>query len=172
MWLKYWNAPIDKSAFATREQPQDLSEYRKPSGCWITDDSEHCWRSWCIGEGFAFENLTHKHEVTLDENDILILGSAYELDGFTHQFATEKWWGPDGEPRKYRDLCIDWPAVARRYSGLIITPYQWARRLDCGYSWYYTWDCASGCIWNADAIKEIRLIDIDHDVVRIGEKAA
>jgi hypothetical protein len=48
---------------------------------------------------------------------------------------------------------IDWQRVAEQHQGIIITPYQW----ECRYSidWYYIWDCASGCIWDPDAIESI-----------------
>jgi hypothetical protein len=45
---------------------------------------------------------------------------------------------------------IDWPRVAERFDGVIIAPYQWKHRLEL--MWYYGWDCASGCIWNARAV--------------------
>ena len=58
---------------------------------------------------------------------------------------------------KYKNRCIAWEKVAAKYDGLIITPYIWQRRMEL--NWYYTWDCASGCIWNVRAIKDIRLIE-------------
>lgn len=170
-WLKYSNAPILNGEQWDRAQSGRLSSYEKPRGFWITDDSESCWREWCVGERFGLEALTHKHEVVLDESGVLILRNEWELDDFTREFRVYQWWGPDGDPRKYRDICIDWAKVAERYTGLIITPYQGSRRLHDGYSWYYTWDCASGCIWKASAIKEIRLIEIDLEVAKPREEA-
>jgi hypothetical protein len=175
MWLKYSDQPIEKASLVeAREQSDRLSEYEKPRGCWITDDSEHCWREWCVGESFMLDSLTHKHEVVLDESNILILRSAYDLDDFTQEFAVPKWWGPPEEPRRWRDLCIDWRKVAQKYSGLIITPYQWSRRMHEGYNWYYSWDCASGCIWDTKAILDIRLIAVDREIAkpREAEEAA
>lgn len=175
-WLKYSSAPIMTGEYWTRNQktyPEDddyRSDYEKPRGCWITDDSESCWREWCVGERFNLEALTHKHEIVLDESNILILRNAWELDDFTRQYGGTCLWGPPGEPRKYRNRYIDWQKVAGRYDGLIITPYQWERRMDL--NWYYTWDCASGCIWNADAIREIRLIEIDMEVAKAREEEA
>lgn len=52
-------------------------------------------------------------------------------------------------------LSLDWRAIAAKCDGIIISPYIWARRLN-GYShWYHGWDCASGCIWNPRAIREV-----------------
>lgn len=167
MWLKYYNEPIRLSEIEDRSQP-DASKYTKPRGCWITDDTENCWRSWCIGEQFQLEYLTHKHEVVIDETSVLILRSPYELDAFTSEFAVERPWSWEG--RKYVDRCIDWREVAKRYDGLVVTPYLWARRMEL--DWYYGWDCASGCIWKAGAIKEIRLLEIDLDVAKPREAEA
>lgn len=173
MWLKYADAPITLDT-PHREyvQSENLSGYGKPIGFWITDDTNDCWRTWCKGERFNLEGLTHKHEVTLDESGILILRSGHEIEAHTKKYSVPKWWGPTGEPRKYRDICVDWREVAKEYTGLIITPYQWSRRMDAGYSWYYTWDCASGCIWDASAILDVRLIDIDHAITKLQDAEA
>lgn len=171
MWLKYADQPILNGEHWDRDQPSRLSEHEKPRGFWITDDSEDCWRAWCVGARFGLEELTHKHEIILDESNLLILRSVGEIDLFTKEFAVERpWRGQSGQ--RYVDRCIDWRAVAARYDGLIITPYQWQRRLCDGYSWYYGWDCASGCIWRARAIKEIRLIDIDREIANQQAAAA
>lgn len=165
MWLKYYNGPLSLDKVeAPPEQEIYKSSYTKPRGFWITDDTENCWRSWCVSQKFSLGMLTHKHEVTLDEGNILILRQLYDLDDFSEQWGIAKWWGPDGEPRKYRDWVIDWDKVVARYDGLIITPYIWERRME--HNWYYGWDCASGCIWKPSAIKTIRLIEIDTEVER------
>ena len=162
MWLKYAPAPITMADYTDRAQAQPRadgyrSDYEKPKGCWITDDSDDCWNAWCVAESFELRGLTHKHEVILDESGVLSLCKAYELDDFTAEFGVDIWWGTDEHPRKYKNRCIAWEKVAAKYDGLIITPYIWQRRMEL--NWYYTWDCASGCIWNVRAIKDIRLIE-------------
>ena len=169
-WLKYDSGPIFIDHLASRNQKPRVdesgyaSEYEKPKGFWITDDTEDSWQAWCLSERFNLESLTHKHEVDLEEDRILILRSAYDVEMFASQYAFEHWWGPEGQPRKYRNRCIDWPEVASCYAGIIITPYQWSLRMANGFSWYYGWDCASGCIWDATAIKDVRLVEIDKDI--------
>lgn len=169
-WLKYDKSPIFIDTLANRDQPNRtdkdgyVSRYSKPRGFWLTDDTEDSWLAWCLSERFNLENLTHKHEVDLNEDRILILRSAYEVEGFSRRYQFEHWWGPDGHPRKWRDICIDWHQVAQDYAGLIITPYQWSLRMADDFCWYYPWDCASGAIWDATAIKNVRLVEIDHDI--------
>lgn len=34
-------------------------------------------------------------------------------------------------------------------------PYQWECRLDRDTFWYYSWDCASACIWNLQAVRPL-----------------
>lgn len=159
MWLKYSDRPILLGEQVSRDQHAPVTCYGKPNGFWITDDTEDSWRSWCISEQFDLEQLTHVHQVELDERHIKILRTLDEIAEFNWQFSVTI-------PFPFHDKCIDWPEVARQYDGLIITPYQWSIRLDRDYSWYYIWDCASGCIWNAAAIRAIKLLFIDNDVVK------
>ena len=54
---------------------------------------------------------------------------------------------------------INWRKVAKAFDGIIIPEYIYSRRLDGNASdWYYGWDCASGCIWDARAIKTTKKI--------------
>lgn len=39
-----------------------------------------------------------------------------------------------------------------------ITPYCWPARMDPDLIWYYGWDCASGCIWDASTIHQVTRI--------------
>ena len=38
----------------------------------------------------------------------------------------------------------------------VVSPYQWNCRLSLETCWYYGLDCASGCIWYLDCIKEFK----------------
>lgn len=169
MWLKYDSAPILVGEQWSRSQPTTLREYGKPHGFWITDDSEDCWRSWCVANQHNLDGLTHKHEIVLDESNLLVLRSQIDVECFAEHYHAIKYWG---ENNKWADRCIDWQRVASKYSGIIITPYQWRLRLANGFAWYYGWDCASGCIWDANAICDIRLIEIDDEIAAPKSEAA
>lgn len=147
-WLKYDNAPIMNDEFWDHTQNNESYSFEKPKGCWITDDSNDCWQTWCLSEQFNLSNLTHKHQIILDESNILIIRSIPELDAFNADYLIDEMRG-----------AIDWKRVAQKYDGIIITPYQWKRRMQ--FNWYYGWDCASGCIWKAKAILEIKLLEIN-----------
>lgn len=138
----------------TMEMPVD--DYRalvKPRGLWVSDDdSDYNWRTWCVSDGFGLERLMYVHDVELVPNaNVLVLKSAEDIDSFTREWADTS-----GEPWKAY-FAIPWPTVQKRYSGMVITPYIWERRLDFSVAWYYGWDCASGCIWDLDAIASITL---------------
>jgi hypothetical protein len=118
----------------------------KPKGLWVSDDDcEDNWRAWCISEGFRLDRLTYAHEIDIHSSaHLLILGNDPQLDDFTQLFSVPGKLSHDvGQ--------IDWDRVKEQYDGLIISPYVWSQRLEL--MWYYSWDCASGCIWNPDIVK-------------------
>lgn len=126
----------------------------KPHGLWVSDEDDFGWRAWCTGEQWGLKTLKHAYDITLKKDaNILYLRTPEEIDAFT-----EKW--------KYAmpgvgldNFYINWPEVRKLYDGIIITPYQWSRRLDGNSSWYYSWDCASGCIWNLSCIESVTEFD-------------
>ena len=63
---------------------------------------------------------------------------------------TKKYGGSDG--------LINWQVVANEYGGIEISPYMWPARNDRRTWWYYSWDVASGCIWNKEVITNIEKI--------------
>jgi len=126
----------------------EQGDHHKPKGLWVSVLGECDWKSWCEGEGFSLPNLSIAHRIILsDKADILRLSNAQDIDQFTLEFARPERYGSRYE--------IDWQRVANGRDGIIIAPYVWERRLNGGADWYYRWDCASGCIWNASAVKQI-----------------
>lgn len=97
------------------------------------------------------------------KNDKDALRAAYELRKTLELIANSKneidsnMAGFDmGTPFVYE---IDWKKVTEEYQGIIISPYIWQRRLAPHTMWYYGWDVASGCIWDTDAIEEVKLVE-------------
>lgn len=129
------------------------SDGRKPCGFWVSDcDIGQGWREWCEAESFALGGLRYRQFVGVDAGKILHLKSVSDIDAFSVDFQRNETFG------SYTKYLIDWAIVAREFSGILISPYQRDRRLDGAASdWYYGWDCASGCIWNPDAITELTL---------------
>lgn len=134
-------------------EPPRAGVFTKPAGFWVSVEGEDDWPAFCR-EGLPPGRCAHAYEVSLaSAANILWLRTPEELDRFTESFGFvsefearmgARW--PHSQPSR----SIDWQAVAGEYDGIIIPTYQWSRRntLD----WYYTWDCASGCVWNLDVI--------------------
>lgn len=121
----------------------------KPTGLWVSDEEEYGWKQWCDDENFEIRNngMNYAYTVTLKpDTHILYITTSHELDTFTEEYkiATNEYGMIQG---------IQWDKIAEKYQGIIITPYQWGRRLTLKTSWYYGWDCASGCIWDVTCIK-------------------
>lgn len=128
----------------TRRQPESGDD--KPRGLWVSCEGERDWVSYCMSDNPGRLSAV-KHHVVIRGN-ILKLKSADDLDSFTEEFKVP-----------YRDMkkinFIDWKAVAEVYQGIIITPYIYDRRHHDLVGWYYSWDCASGCIWDPKAVRSI-----------------
>lgn len=137
-------------------QPSDHSRAFKPRGLWLSVEGDYDWKSWCEGEIFCLENLACAHEVTLHPSaKILRISDADGIDDLTERF-------PVYFPISGHDAYIygiQWAEIAKDYQGIIIAPYIWSRRLDMKANWYYSWDCSSGCIWDASAIQSVKLLD-------------
>jgi hypothetical protein len=118
--------------------------FEKPRGLWVSVDGEDDWASWCASNDFGLGNARYR-VLLADSPRLLILDSGSALDDFTQRYGRMI--------ERYQDTYIDWPAVAADYHGIIIAPYHWSRRMSL--NWYYGWDCASGCIWNADAVARV-----------------
>jgi hypothetical protein len=132
-----------------REREYQLS-YSKPCGFWVSVVGEDDWASWCKSESYRDTENQFATDVILDLSaNVLVMRSHLELDGFTSQF---------GEETRYRDYAINWSAVAKAYQGIIIAPYIRSARMSL--NWYYPWDCASGCIWDANAIARLEAAPI------------
>lgn len=125
----------------------------KPVGLWVSVEGPDDWKSWCEGEGFALPRLLVPHLIELSGGaNILRISTAMELGAFTKEYTRA---ADDPCRSRFDRWNINWLALAERYDGIIIAPYIQECRLDPRYAWYYTWDCASGCIWNASAVKSI-----------------
>ena len=141
----YTSKPIAELRDAEQPDYAYVSVYEKPRGLWVSVDGEHDWAAWCEGESFGIGELQYKIELADDAN-VLTVSNDMNIVAFQQRF---------GVPSIYNGhdfgTAIDWQSVANQYDGIIIAPYHWAYRMSM--SWYYPWDCASGCIWKARAIK-------------------
>lgn len=128
----------------------------KPRGLWVSVEGEYDWKWWCEGENFRTENLKYSWEVKLkNQAGILIMEKSLHLDNFTALYSVPMFLGASGASSANN---IDWARFSMDYKGIIIAPYQWSKRMDMDKLWYYGWDCASGCIWDMNAIESVELL--------------
>jgi hypothetical protein len=121
---------------------RNLKKGRKPSGLWYACGSQ--WLDWKHAEGYEVEDFVYL--VRINEERILRLDSEQKVLEFSAKFSVE-----GGE-------LVDWVAVAGAgWSGVEICPYQNSLRMSPEVDWYYSWDVASGCVWNPSEI-EVELV--------------
>jgi hypothetical protein len=122
----------------------------KPDGFWYGVDGD--WERWCRSEQWGICNGMFEYDVILSGENILVISTVLGIDEFHDKYAVSK----------YHRRMIDWPRVCSEYDGIEIAPYQWERRHDGeAHAWYYSWDCASGCVWRPKgvSVKMVRTID-------------
>lgn len=125
--------------------------FDKPQGLWLSDESDYGWKSWCKENQFNLKNLKYQIEFDVSLEGILLLKTEKDMLSFTKEFS-------EGNPTlfalpNFKMQGIDWDKVKQKYHGIIITPYQ--GNVHFTLSWYYGWDCASGCIWNLSNLTEV-----------------
>ena len=146
----YSEHPIEK--VLPRKQIASNTNF-KPRGLWVSVDGEDDWKHWCECENFRPECLKYHYRVVLaPEANILHLATVESILAFTDQYASKAF-----NLSAYNHF-IDWPLLETKYQGIVIAPYQWGLRMLEKTFWYYPWDCASGCIWDAAAIQSLELI--------------
>ncbi len=131
----------------SQEQSTEQKHYTRPRGLWVSVVGDRDWPSLKPGD----LRSQHQYEITLaDDAKILWIDGKVQLSAFTKEYGHK----PSGERRR----AIDWVRVATEHQGLIIAPYIAEHTKYPTLFWYGAWGCASGCIWNKDAISEIKLI--------------
>ena len=146
----YREKPMTQLRRARKRQHDKLD--MKPEGLWVSVKGEDDWPSWCEIEDFRWpEGFAYTYEVALAKDaNVLVIETVEQFDAFADEYA-------DKLLASVSSKGVNWNRVAKKYDGIIIAPYRWDRRLG-NHLWYYGWDCASGCIWNMDAVASIKQI--------------
>jgi hypothetical protein len=142
----------------TRNYEQNSPDH-KPRGIWFSIPGEDDWPHWVESESFRVNNLTHRHIVGISADArLLVLTNHEQLDLFHEKYKMPL-------IREYE--LIDWVKVSETYDGIVIAPYIWSQRMDTSWipdspkatasDWYYSWDVASGCIWNLEKVISVAL---------------
>lgn len=127
----------------------------KPPGLWYDVDGD--WKRYCFNDYWNQEGFEHRYELILDLKQIMIVDSPEMFELFCDSYhpvkpefrsALHPRWGEE----------ISWTQLMKECAGVEIAPYFWKFRNDPKCNWYYTWDCASGCIWDYAAILDVHEI--------------
>ena len=123
---------------------------RKPQGFWlsINESWKEFWENeanYCDSPDWL-EILRYRHDISLDiDANILLVDTTSKMLLFNQNYGINR--------RGYN--MINWKNLMYDYQGIIITPYYTKFRLEINFDWYYTWDCASGVIWDVSCIKSV-----------------
>lgn len=154
--VHYASHPVQFDRSMVYVQPP---HFHKPHGLWVSVVGEDDWAAWVRQERDNQSALRYGYRVEVNPGaDILWITTPQGIDDFHTAYSYQDElcarlgddpFLPDRFVRA--QWPIDWPKVTARHDGLVIAPYQWSRRMH-GPHWYYSWDCASGCIWNTAAV--------------------
>ena len=129
----------------------------KPRGLWYGVGS--AWVDWMVSERW-WPSPPRFVSVATRPARILRINNLDAFDNFCSNYGSGQnaWLACD------LNKGIHWRRIALEYDGIEIAPYLDDRRLDYACAWYYTWDCASGCIWRGDVtVETLGEVDVDAD---------
>lgn len=122
----------------------------KPTGFWYGIDNS--WIDWCESE--MPEWVTpHRYKLDIDMSKVLVVDTIEKMrDINKHVVNTDEYF------HKF-NYDVDWAYFEKKgYKGIEIPRYMYELRMNHDFFWYYSWDVASGCIWDTSIIKSITKI--------------
>jgi hypothetical protein len=134
----------------------------KPSGLWISypniDDS---WTGFCLRVRELNERIDPKfntiYRVSIKEEQILFIDTIKQLEEFHNKYTVMV-------STFLLNHKVRWKLLVHQWSGIFIQ-YMYPFLESCKnpvhqaiLSWYGSWDCASGCIWNGRAIHNVETL--------------
>lgn len=135
--------------FNTRKKyPTPPKFEHKPKGLWLSDETELGWSKWTSDQNFRTNTMAERTTFDCNLDNWAVLNDREMIDIFTKRFTARHEFG-----EMHLDF-MNWAEIMDRFSGILITPYCWGSRTK--HSWYYGWDCASGCVWDLSTIKLIK----------------
>lgn len=151
------HAPLSRVLSVAQDPPgfpERTTPLGKPKGLWYGIGPS--WLDWCTSERMDWIG-PYWYRLTLDESRLLRLTTTREMYEFSKTYI-------GGAPERYKDdefmryLYIDWTRVAREYGGIEIAPRQ-SCRFEKWAEWYWGWDVASGCVWDASLVLSLDRVE-------------
>lgn len=162
---------VSPSKFTHFKRVPKQSQTLKPRGLWFACGD--AWLRYVIEENFKEDTYKFLYEIEINNDNILFINSINEYEEFVNKFSyvyKDKFYMPKFGPIRGQWVesslvLIDWQQVQNKgFQGLIICPsllnklFKKHKGNIENYFWYYTWDVASGVVWNKDAFKDAKLI--------------
>jgi hypothetical protein len=147
-FIRHSNEPM--SGVTPRVQDGLDDGWSKPVGLWFSvamEDGNDPWLDYCKMRRWPV--APYRTEIFINDDSILHVGDAAGIDNLTSKYGFVPLSVHTRKPS--RRSGIHWDILAQKYDGIVIAPACGERRQE--ELWYYTWDVASGCIWNADGIR-------------------
>ena len=144
-----FNKPFDKGLVREiyKQRP-----FFKPDGVWYACGSE--WLTWTFYEMESWLG-DYIYRLDIDKSNFIMIRNEKMLFDFTEGYALN-----NAGYGVVKNNTIDWPLVAKAgYQGIQICPYLSMARMSSKAGWYYTWDVASGCVWDTSCIKNVSIIE-------------
>lgn len=140
---------LTKDEFTPKTIPHNQQQSRaKPRGTWYS--LGEYWARWLTSEmPHWWENYNNVYMLDIDYSKILRINNEAKMISFVNEYQVDEY-------------SVDWDYVAQDYSGIEIIPMVWGER---NPFWYHGWDIPSGCIWNEDAIKGWKKIELNKENV-------
>ncbi len=153
--IKYIHYSADR-IIVVRSAKQKTELYMKPNGLWFSVEDGNGWQGWCQDNSWNLDCFKFHHLLKLKKDaDICRIQNTNQFDFFANSYKEYPPW----DIGHMIAMFINWARVAEKYQGIIIAPYLYDRRLESNSSWYYGWDCSSGCVWDTDAVESISVIE-------------
>ena len=142
--LSFKNFKLNKT-----EKYNQSNALDKPKGLWYQINGS--WNEWCSIEMPQWLEKKIDWELSIDKSNVLIIDTLEKFNLFETKYCAKHPFLPSNN-------YINWKKVSKDYDGIEITNYIYSKRMSS--MWYYTWDVASGCIWNLTKIKVLSCKEI------------
>jgi hypothetical protein len=149
-FIHYSDKPLLRVKNSSQEDVQLEARGAKPHGLWFSVGD--AWRTYIQARRWDTRALRCETEIALtDDAKRWHVRNVVELDALTAEYSKISDRTKTLQSSKARLPLIDWPRFALDFDAIIIAPFISDRHLQD--HWYHSWDVASGCVWNACAVR-------------------
>jgi len=135
----------DRPLTTIHSRPQFNTPDDKPNGLWFSVGN--AWPEFAH-RYLTQHSLQHATRLWFKPKSLLRIHTEADMKKFTRKYSVKR---EDASIAAILRL-IQWDRVAEDYKGILIANYIYQCRMS--HPWYYSWDVASGCVWDASAVSK------------------